>query len=71
MGKTGSRNRNKLDILKKSLQDKILIYEDSVKSENLNRVSTIFSQLRSKPRSLVIKDWQYSINVNKKQKKKV
>ncbi|NWV05692.1 LBN protein, partial [Ptilonorhynchus violaceus] len=38
MGKTGSRNRNKLDILKKSLQDKILIYEDSVKSENLNRI---------------------------------
>ncbi|NXA84713.1 LBN protein, partial [Thryothorus ludovicianus] len=38
MGKTGSRNRNKLDILKKSLQDKILIYEDSVKGENLNRV---------------------------------
>lgn len=56
MGKTGSRNRNKLDILKKSLQDKILIYEDSVKNENLNRVSTIFSRLRSKPRSLVIKD---------------
>ncbi|NWT64624.1 LBN protein, partial [Prunella himalayana] len=38
MGKTGSRNRNKLDILKKSLQDKILIYEDSVKGENLNRI---------------------------------
>ncbi|XP_053831116.1 limbin isoform X2 [Vidua macroura] len=38
MGKMGSRNRNKLDILKKSLQDKILIYEDSVKSENLNRI---------------------------------
>ncbi|XP_068870568.1 limbin isoform X7 [Aphelocoma coerulescens] len=38
MGKTGSRNRNKLDILKKSLQDKILIYEDSVKDENLNRI---------------------------------
>ncbi|XP_015480021.1 limbin isoform X5 [Parus major] len=38
MGKTGSRNRNKLDILKKSLQDKILIYEDSVKCENLNRI---------------------------------
>ncbi|NXT70765.1 LBN protein, partial [Chaetops frenatus] len=34
----GSRNRNKLDILKKSLQDKILIYEDSVKGENLNRI---------------------------------
>ncbi|NXP00317.1 LBN protein, partial [Certhia brachydactyla] len=38
MGKTGSRNRNKLDILKKSLQDKILIYEDSVKGEDLNRI---------------------------------
>ncbi|NXQ27644.1 LBN protein, partial [Alaudala cheleensis] len=38
MGKTGSRNRNKLDILKKSLQEKILIYEDSVKGENLNRI---------------------------------
>ncbi|XP_023781280.1 limbin isoform X1 [Cyanistes caeruleus] len=38
MGKTGSRNRSKLDILKKSLQDKILIYEDSVKGENLNRI---------------------------------
>ncbi|NXB38243.1 LBN protein, partial [Eulacestoma nigropectus] len=38
MGKTGSRNRNKLDILKKSVQDKILIYEDSVKGENLNRI---------------------------------
>ncbi|NXI04177.1 LBN protein, partial [Pachycephala philippinensis] len=38
MGKTGSRNRNKLDILKKSLQDKILIYEDSVKGENLDRI---------------------------------
>ncbi|NXD34981.1 LBN protein, partial [Copsychus sechellarum] len=38
MGKTGSRNRNKLDILKKSLQDKILIYEDSVRSENLNGI---------------------------------
>ncbi|NXK27263.1 LBN protein, partial [Arenaria interpres] len=34
----GSRNRNKIDILKKSLQDKILIYEDSVKDENLNTV---------------------------------
>ncbi|NWI40302.1 LBN protein, partial [Picathartes gymnocephalus] len=38
IGKAGSRNRNKLDILKKSLQDKILIYEDSVKGENLNRI---------------------------------
>ncbi|NXK92840.1 LBN protein, partial [Formicarius rufipectus] len=38
MGKTGSRNRNKLDSLKKSLQDKILIYEDSVKNENLNKI---------------------------------
>uniref|UniRef100_A0A8C3JXE5 EvC ciliary complex subunit 2 n=1 Tax=Calidris pygmaea TaxID=425635 RepID=A0A8C3JXE5_9CHAR len=34
----GSRNRNKIDILKNSLQDKILIYEDSVKDENLNKV---------------------------------
>nr|XP_021406382.1 limbin [Lonchura striata domestica] len=38
MGKTGSRNRNKLDNLKKSLQDKIVIYEDSVKGEYLNRI---------------------------------
>ncbi|KAI1238178.1 hypothetical protein IHE44_0012895 [Lamprotornis superbus] len=38
MGKTGSRNRKKLDILKKSLQEKISIYEDSVKNENLNRI---------------------------------
>ncbi|NWR10490.1 LBN protein, partial [Paradoxornis webbianus] len=38
MGKTGSKNRNKLDILKKSLQDKILIYEDSVKGDNLNKI---------------------------------
>ncbi|KFP29856.1 Limbin, partial [Colius striatus] len=37
--KAGSRNRNKIDILKKSLQDKILIYEDSVKGENLDKVS--------------------------------
>ncbi|XP_027542174.1 limbin isoform X6 [Neopelma chrysocephalum] len=37
-GKTGSRNRNKLDILKKSLQAKILIYEDLVKDENLNKI---------------------------------
>ncbi|NXL27927.1 LBN protein, partial [Glaucidium brasilianum] len=36
--KTGSRNRNKIDILKKSLQDKIFIYEDSVKDENFNKV---------------------------------
>ncbi|NXN34843.1 LBN protein, partial [Rhinoptilus africanus] len=34
----GSRNRSKIDILKKSLQDKIIIYEDSVKDENLNKV---------------------------------
>ncbi|NXJ77612.1 LBN protein, partial [Trogon melanurus] len=39
MNKTGSRNRSKIDILKKSLQDKIFIYEDSVKDENLNKVS--------------------------------
>ncbi|XP_019326168.1 PREDICTED: limbin [Aptenodytes forsteri] len=38
MKKTGSRNRSKIDILKKSLQDKILIYEDSVKDENLSKV---------------------------------
>ncbi|NXK57969.1 LBN protein, partial [Sylvietta virens] len=38
MGKTGSKNRNKLDIVKKSLQDKILIYEDSVKGEHFNRI---------------------------------
>ncbi|XP_071412916.1 limbin isoform X6 [Pithys albifrons albifrons] len=38
MGKTVSRNRNKLDSLKKSLQDKILIYENSVKNENLNKI---------------------------------
>ncbi|NWW96387.1 LBN protein, partial [Rhynochetos jubatus] len=38
MKKTGSRNRNKVDTLKKSLQDKILIYEDSVKDEDLNKV---------------------------------
>ncbi|NXJ00114.1 LBN protein, partial [Psophia crepitans] len=38
MKKTGSRNRNRIDILKKSLQDKILIYEDSVKDENFNKV---------------------------------
>ncbi|XP_065515598.1 limbin isoform X3 [Lathamus discolor] len=36
--KNGSRNRNKMDILKKSLQDKILIYEDSVKDESLSKV---------------------------------
>ncbi|NXH65723.1 LBN protein, partial [Hydrobates tethys] len=38
MKKTGSRNRNRIDILKKSLQDKIFIYEDAVKDENLNKV---------------------------------
>ncbi|KAM6261256.1 limbin isoform 1-T1 [Porphyrio hochstetteri] len=38
MKKTGSRNRNKIDTLKKSLQDKILIYEASVKDESLNKV---------------------------------
>ncbi|XP_069712423.1 limbin isoform X2 [Phaenicophaeus curvirostris] len=37
MKKTGSRNRNKVDILKKSLQDKIFIYEDSVKDESLDK----------------------------------
>ncbi|NXP38457.1 LBN protein, partial [Leiothrix lutea] len=40
MGKTGSKNRNKLEILKKSLQEKILIYEDSVKGENLNKIKS-------------------------------
>ncbi|XP_069649902.1 limbin isoform X3 [Haliaeetus albicilla] len=35
---TGSRNGNKIGILKKSLQDKIFIYEDLVKDENLNKV---------------------------------
>ncbi|KFW04287.1 Limbin, partial [Fulmarus glacialis] len=39
MKKTGSRNRNKIDILKKSLQDKVFIYEESVKDENLDKVS--------------------------------
>ncbi|NXS72104.1 LBN protein, partial [Pandion haliaetus] len=39
MKKTGSRNRNKIGFLKKSLQDKIFIYEDSVKDESLNKVS--------------------------------
>ncbi|NXL00907.1 LBN protein, partial [Mesembrinibis cayennensis] len=38
MKKPGSRNRNKIDILKKSLQDKIFIYEDLVEDENLNKV---------------------------------
>ncbi|NWS52686.1 LBN protein, partial [Chunga burmeisteri] len=38
MKKTGSRNRNKIDILKKSLEDKIFIYEDSIKDENLNKI---------------------------------
>eukprot|EP00076_Gallus_gallus_P020585 XP_015141282.1 limbin isoform X4 [Gallus gallus] len=37
--KTGSKNRNKIDVLKKSLQDKIFIYEDSVKVENLTKVN--------------------------------
>ncbi|NXE07743.1 LBN protein, partial [Lophotis ruficrista] len=52
MKKTGSRNRNKIDILKKSLQDKILIYEESMKDENLNKASEIFFYTRSKPRFL-------------------
>ncbi|NWT34954.1 LBN protein, partial [Cardinalis cardinalis] len=38
MGKTGSRNKHKLDILKRSLQDKIFIYQDSMKGDNLNRI---------------------------------
>nr|XP_009934670.1 PREDICTED: limbin [Opisthocomus hoazin] len=37
MKNTGSRNRNKIDILKKSLQDKIFIYEDSMKNDNLSK----------------------------------
>ncbi|XP_068259320.1 limbin isoform X2 [Nyctibius grandis] len=48
--KTGSRNRNKIDILKKSLQDKIFIYEDSVKDENLNKVK--YELLLEKERQL-------------------
>ncbi|XP_054028405.1 limbin isoform X2 [Dryobates pubescens] len=36
--KTGSRNKNKVDLLKKSLQDKIFIYEDLMKGENLDKV---------------------------------
>ncbi|NXC39087.1 LBN protein, partial [Penelope pileata] len=39
MKKTGSKNRNKIDILKKSLQDKMCIYEDSVKDVNLSKVN--------------------------------
>jgi len=42
MKNTGSRNRNKIDILKKSLQDKIFIYEDSMKNDNLSKVSVNF-----------------------------
>ncbi|KAM9295018.1 LOW QUALITY PROTEIN: limbin [Morus bassanus] len=38
MKKPGPRNRNKVDNLKKSLQNKIFIYEDSLKDENLNKV---------------------------------
>ncbi|NXJ94361.1 LBN protein, partial [Corythaixoides concolor] len=38
MKKTGSRNRNKIDILKTFLQDKIFLYEDLVKDEDLNKV---------------------------------
>ncbi|XP_062431312.1 limbin isoform X3 [Rhea pennata] len=38
MKKVGSRNRNKIDILKKSLEEKIVIYENSVKEENMNKV---------------------------------
>ncbi|NXD06435.1 LBN protein, partial [Nothocercus nigrocapillus] len=36
--KAGSRNRNKINILKKSLEEKILIYENSGKEENVNKV---------------------------------
>ncbi|NXA31395.1 LBN protein, partial [Eudromia elegans] len=38
MKKAGSRNRNKIDTLKKSLEEKIFIYENSVKEENMNKV---------------------------------
>ncbi|XP_025910551.1 limbin isoform X4 [Apteryx rowi] len=38
MKKEGSKNRNKIDILKKSLEEKIFIYENSVKEEILNKV---------------------------------
>ncbi|XP_064367524.1 limbin isoform X4 [Dromaius novaehollandiae] len=38
MKKAGSRNRNKIDILQKSLEEKIFIYENPVKEENLNKV---------------------------------
>ncbi|XP_035747016.1 limbin [Egretta garzetta] len=48
MKKTGSRNRNKIDILKKSLQDKIFIYEDSVKDENLNKSCDFRADKRQK-----------------------
>ncbi|XP_072191776.1 limbin isoform X3 [Excalfactoria chinensis] len=37
--KTVSKNRNKTDILKKSLQDKIFIYQESVKAENSTKVN--------------------------------
>ncbi|NXG46415.1 LBN protein, partial [Psilopogon haemacephalus] len=36
--KTGSRNRSKIDLLKKCLQDKIFIYEDLMKGENSDKV---------------------------------
>ncbi|NXE25118.1 LBN protein, partial [Ardeotis kori] len=52
MKKPGSRNRYKIDILKKSLQDKILIYEESMKDENLNKASENFFYTSSKPRFL-------------------
>ncbi|NWI20780.1 LBN protein, partial [Crypturellus soui] len=39
MKKAGSRNRNKIDILKKFLEEKILIYENSMKEENVNKVN--------------------------------
>ncbi|XP_025889978.1 limbin [Nothoprocta perdicaria] len=38
MKKAGSRNGNKIDILKKSLEEKIFIYENSVREENVNKV---------------------------------
>ncbi|XP_067412507.1 limbin isoform X2 [Emydura macquarii macquarii] len=36
--KQRSQNRNKLDVLKKSLEDKICIYEEPITDENLNKV---------------------------------
>nr|XP_009479465.1 PREDICTED: limbin [Pelecanus crispus] len=60
MKKPGSRNRNKIDILKKSLQDKIFIYEDLVKDENLNKVKhELLLEKESQLRSLENKLGEY------------